>query len=129
VPQLPPTIITDQIDTYLQQIIRDIYAERNAPIVELKTTPDHVHLLLTRDPQYGIHHLVKQIKDWSSRLLRTEIPPLPARLPTFEPTAISPPPSVAPFWRSSTTMSRNSATPDRPYLPMAKARGLSGGFR
>jgi len=36
--------------------------------------PDHVHLLVTIDPQYGIHRLVKQIKGRSSRLLRQQFP-------------------------------------------------------
>jgi putative transposase len=46
------------------------------------TTPDHVHLLVGVDPQYGIHRLVKQIKGRSSRLLRDEFPRLKRRLPT-----------------------------------------------
>ena len=37
-------------------------AERDAPIVDLETTPDRVRLLVTVDPRYGIHRLVKQIK-------------------------------------------------------------------
>jgi len=32
--------------------------------------PDHVHLLVSCDPQYGIHRLVKQIKGRSSRYIR-----------------------------------------------------------
>jgi putative transposase len=47
------------------------------------TTPDHVHLLVGVDPQYGIHRLVKQIKGRSSRLLRDEFPRLKRRLPTL----------------------------------------------
>ncbi|GGM30167.1 hypothetical protein GCM10011608_13480 [Micromonospora sonchi] len=57
-------------------------AERDAPIVELETMPDHVHLLVTY-PQYGIHRLVKQIKGRTSRLLRAEFPSLRSRLPTL----------------------------------------------
>lgn len=45
--------------------------------------PDHVHLLVECDPQYGIHRLVKQIKGRSSRLLRLEFPSLKRRLPTL----------------------------------------------
>ena len=36
--------------------------------------PDHVHLLVEVDPQYGIHRLVRSIKGRSSRLLRQEYP-------------------------------------------------------
>jgi putative transposase len=45
--------------------------------------PDHVHLLVEIDPQYGIHRLVKQLKGRSSRLLRKEFVELTTRLPTL----------------------------------------------
>lgn len=71
------------MDARLKEIIREVCAERDAPIVELETMPDHVHLLVTVDPQYGIHRLVKQIKGSSSRLLRQEFPYLRSKLPTL----------------------------------------------
>ncbi len=49
----------------------------------METTPDHVHLLVEVDPQFGIHKLVKPIKGRSSRLLRQEFPWLRSRLPTL----------------------------------------------
>jgi putative transposase len=33
---------------------------------------DHVHVLVEVDPQYGIHRLIRQMKERSSRLLRQE---------------------------------------------------------
>ena len=45
--------------------------------------PDHVHLLVVCNPQFGIHRLVKQTKGHSSRLLREEFPHLRSRLPTL----------------------------------------------
>jgi REP element-mobilizing transposase RayT len=36
--------------------------------------PDHVHLLVEVDPQFGIHKLVKAIRGRSSRVLRQEFP-------------------------------------------------------
>ena len=71
------------VDARLKQIVREVCAERDAPIVELETMPDHVHLLVTCDPQFGIHRLVKQIKGRSSRLLRQEFPHLKSRMPTL----------------------------------------------
>jgi putative transposase len=49
----------------------------------LETVPDHVHLLVGVDPQYGVHRLVKQIKGRSSRLLRQEFSSLRSRIPTL----------------------------------------------
>ncbi|KQY36405.1 transposase [Nocardia sp. Root136] len=64
-----------------------------APIIELETMPDHVQLLVSCDPEFGIHRRVKQIKGRSSRVLRAEFPTLmltdlarasaEARLPTL----------------------------------------------
>jgi putative transposase len=43
--------------------------------------PDHVHLLVECDPQFGINRLVRSIKGQSSRILRKEFPSLKTRLP------------------------------------------------
>lgn len=76
-------VIDGDVDARLTQIVRDVCAERDAPIVELETMPDQVRLLVTCDPQYGIHRLVKQIKARSSRILRQEFPSLKTRMPTL----------------------------------------------
>lgn len=76
-------VIEGDVDIRLQQIIREVCAERDAPLIELETMPDHVHLLVSCDPQYGIHRLVKQIKGRSSRLLRQEFPQVRSRIPTL----------------------------------------------
>ncbi len=43
----------------------------------------HVHLLVSVDPQFGIHRLARLMKGRSSRLLRQEFPWLKSRLPTL----------------------------------------------
>ena len=45
--------------------------------------PDHVHLLVEVDPQYGVHRLIREIKGRSSHTLRKEFPSLATRLPTL----------------------------------------------
>jgi putative transposase len=52
-------------------------------LIDVEVMPDHVHLLVEVDPQFGIHKLVKAIKGRSSRLLRQEFPKLKIRLPTL----------------------------------------------
>lgn len=42
-----------------------------------------MHVLVSVDPQFGIHSLVKRMKGRSSRLLRQEFPRLKSRLPTL----------------------------------------------
>lgn len=82
-PKYRRPVIEGAVDARLKQIIREVCAERECNIIELGTMPDHVHLLVECDPQYGIHRLVKQVKGRSSRLLREEFPSLKRRLPTL----------------------------------------------
>jgi putative transposase len=58
-----------------------VCAERDARIIELATMPGHP--LVSGDPQFGIHRLVKQVKARSSRLLRHEFGSLRTRIPTL----------------------------------------------
>lgn len=82
-PKYRRPVIEDAVDERLKQIIREVCAERECNLIELETMPDHVHLLVECDPQYGIHRLVKQIKGQSSRILRQEFDSLRSRLPTL----------------------------------------------
>lgn len=82
-PKYRREVLNGQVGNRLQEIVRDVCDERHSDIIELEVMPDHVHLLVTCDPQYGIHRLVKQIKGRSSRLLRQEFPQLKSRLPTL----------------------------------------------
>ena len=82
-PKYRRPVIEGAVDERLKQIIREICAERECNLIELETMPDHVHLLVECDPQYGIHRLVKQIKGRSSRVLRQEFDSLRSRLPTL----------------------------------------------
>ena len=54
-----------------------------AELIELEVMPDHVHLLVDVDPQYGIHRLIKEIKGVSSRELRSNFPFIKRRIPTL----------------------------------------------
>lgn len=71
------------VDERLKQIIQEVCKEAGSEILELETMPDHVHLLVDCDPQYGIHKLVRLIKGRTSRYLRAEFPSLKRRLPSL----------------------------------------------
>ena len=75
---LGPTI-APRLKTILQQVAQ----ERRAELIELEVMPDHGHVLVEVDPQYGIQRLVQQMKGRSSRLLRQEFPQLRLQLPTL----------------------------------------------
>ncbi|MFE9654256.1 IS200/IS605 family transposase [Micromonospora sp. NPDC006431] len=59
------------------------WRRKGAWLVVLDVMPDHVHLLVEVDPQFGVHKLVKAIKGRASRVLREEFGSLRSRLPTL----------------------------------------------
>ena len=82
-PKYRRKVLVDGVDERLKAIVRSVVAERDAAVIEMEVMPDHVHLLVEVDPQFGIHRLVRLVKGRSSRLLREEFPHLRSRLPTL----------------------------------------------
>jgi putative transposase len=82
-PKYRRKVLVDGVDERLKQIIYELATETECEIIELEVMPDHIHLLVEVDPQFGIHRLVKLAKGRSSRLLRQEFPKLRTRLPTL----------------------------------------------
>ena len=67
----------------LKEIILEVVNETKCNLLEMEIMPDHVHLLIEVDPQFGIHKAIKRIKGRSSRLLREEFAILRRKLPTL----------------------------------------------
>jgi len=82
-PKYRRKVLEPPIDMRLKQIIAGVCEETGSEVVEMEIMPDHVHLLVGCDPQFGIHRLVRAIKGRSSRLLREEFPRLKSRLPSL----------------------------------------------
>jgi len=82
-PKYRRKVLINNVDNRLKEIINEIIIETKSTLLESEITPDHVHLLLEVDPQFGIHKLIKKIKRRSSRFLRTEFPFLRTRIPTL----------------------------------------------
>jgi len=87
-------------------------------MIELEVMPDHVHLLLGCDPQFGIHRLVKLLKGQSSHALRAEFPTLKRRLPSLWTNSYFVAPVggrwVAGGWRDARCAQRLCRGPERP---------------
>lgn len=82
-PKYRRKVLIDEISDRLKELIQSTASEINAEIIEMEVMPDHVHLLLEVDPQYGINRAIRHIKGVSSHALRTEFPKLKSRLPTL----------------------------------------------
>lgn len=82
-PKYRRPVLTGKVEKRLKEIIVGVAKEKQSELIEMEVMPDHVHLLVEVDPQYGIHRLIKQIKGRSSRILRSEHPHLKSRIPTL----------------------------------------------
>lgn len=77
------SVLIEGINQRLKALISQKASEFQADIIELEVMPDHVHLVVEVDPQFGIHRLVKNIKGYTSRILRQEFDVLRTRIPTL----------------------------------------------
>ena len=82
-PKYRRPVLVGAVADRLREILNEICAERRCGLFQMEVMPDHVHLLLEVDPQFGVHRLVKLLKGRSSRQLRQEFPHLKSRLPTL----------------------------------------------
>jgi putative transposase len=82
-PKYRRRVLGGRIEERLKQLVREVVEEKGAWLVALEVMPDHVHLLVEVDPQFGVHKLVKAVKGRTSRVLREEFPSLRSRLPTL----------------------------------------------
>ena len=82
-PKYRRKVLTGEIETRLRELIMETANGIRAEIIELEIMPDHVHLQMEVDPQYGINRAIRHIKGVSSHALRSEFPSLKSRLPTL----------------------------------------------
>ena len=71
------------VSEHLKELIIEKCLEIKVDIIKMEIMPDHVHLLLEVDSQYGINRAVRYGKGFTSHTLRKEFPSLKTRLPTL----------------------------------------------
>ena len=82
-PKYRRKVLINGVQTRLKVLIQEIVEKWGQEFIEVEVMPDHVHLLVGCDPQFGIHRLVKYIKGASSHQLRLEFPHLKQKLPSL----------------------------------------------
>jgi putative transposase len=82
-PKYRRKVLVGDVAQRLKELIIQRCGEINAEIIEMEIMPDHVHLLIEVDPQFGINRAIRSIKGFSSHTLRKEFPALKSRLPTL----------------------------------------------
>ena len=82
-PKYRRKVLVRDVERRLKELIIQICAARQIEIIEMEIMPDHVHMLLEVEPQFGIHKAVKSFKGYTSRILRQEFPYLKTKMPTL----------------------------------------------
>ena len=82
-PKYRRKVLVGDVETRLKELIETACSEKQVDIIQMEVMPDHVHLILEVDPQFGIHRAVKHIKGVSSFYLRNEFNNLTSKLPTL----------------------------------------------
>ena len=72
-PKYRRKVLTSPIDERLKTILAEQIERWGQELIELEVMPDHVHLLVGCDPQFGIHRLVKLLKGYSSHALAARV--------------------------------------------------------
>ena len=82
-PKYRRKILTNGIDERLKVLIREYVDKWQQHCIEVEVMPDYVHMLVSCDPQFGIHRLIKFVKGGTAHQLRQEFPELKRKLPSL----------------------------------------------
>jgi putative transposase len=82
-PKYRRSVLVGDVAARCESVIRQVAEKYKAEVIALEIMPDHVHVLVEIDPQFGIHRLVKNMKGVSSHTLRNEFRTLKSKLPTL----------------------------------------------
>lgn len=82
-PKYRRKVLIGDVKARLKDLVKQICQKNQFDLLEMEVMPDHIHLLLEVNPQFGIHKAVKLIKGTTSRILRSEFKQLTTKLPTL----------------------------------------------
>ena len=67
-PQYRRTILPDGKDVKLKEVFTETAKNHDFEILQMEVMPDHVHLLISCNPRYGIMECVKNLKYESAHI-------------------------------------------------------------
>lgn len=82
-PKYRKQVLIGDVERMLKNILPRKAEELGAEIIEMETDTDYVHLLISCDPKFGIHKVVKGLKGFSSKVLRENFPHLKSTMPSM----------------------------------------------
>ena len=82
-PKYRRPVLVGDVEKRLRELLNQKAIEIHISIETMEIMPDHVHLFVKSPPTASPHWIVQQLKGYSSRILRQEIPSVKSRLPTL----------------------------------------------
>ncbi|KGI36941.1 IS200/IS605-like element ISClte2 family transposase [Clostridium tetani] len=82
-PKYRRKVLIGNVETRLKELLIETCADIEVDIIKMELMPDHVHMLIEVDPQFGVHKAIKRMKGRTSKMLRQEFPHLKTKLPTL----------------------------------------------
>ena len=80
IPKYPKKILVGPVAVRVRDLIRQIAMEHEVQILYGKVSRDHIHVLISYQPQQSISKIVQWLKGTSSRVLLQEFPHLRKQL-------------------------------------------------
>lgn len=82
-PKYRRKVLVGNIEQRLKELLIEKSKEHGLTIEKMEIMPDHVHIFIKANPTNPPHWIVQQLKGYTSRVLREELPQLKTRLPTL----------------------------------------------
>jgi putative transposase len=82
-PKYRRKVLTTDVANRLKTLLINKAIELNCDIETMEVMPDHVHIFIKTKPTLAPHYIVRQLKGYTSRILRKEFPELKSKLPTL----------------------------------------------
>lgn len=82
-PKYRKRVLVDGVDKRLKELLLEKAKDIHVEIERMEVMPDHVHLFIHTVPTNPAHHVIGQLKGYTSRILRKEFPWLKTRLPSL----------------------------------------------
>lgn len=80
-PKYRRNILQNGVDVKLKDYFSEVSSKFGFDILEMEIMPDHVHLLIDVNPNFGISKAVAKLKSHSAKKLKEDFPHLKSRLP------------------------------------------------
>lgn len=76
-------LLNEEVQERLKELVKEKESVLEFSIIEMEVMVDHVHLLLSVNPQIGICKVVNGLKGYTSNVLRKEFKHIKSRVPTL----------------------------------------------